>query len=367
MAQADQTLGVCLYKLDAREEAVLKRVVTFSGAQGRHYALAELAAAQLVVLSNDTTVDLAALNPQGAMVIRIADQESDQPYDLMMQRPLLVTRVMRTLDEARKLWVDNHTETVAPKPAEPVHLTVLTSVADSVIQAEPPEVASTQALVPAHATVQAELQPTEPAPAQMLEPASTTELKAESVAQQTIDADSKPEPKLEVEALAPPAEAVAVSSAELVNPPIEVAPPNLETPVEREGDYHHRALVVDDSAAIRKQLELELRAAGIASDFAETGEEALEKVAAHSYDLVFLDIIMPGIDGYETCRRIRTRKEMKKTPIIMLSAKTSPLDEVQGVIAGASTYLTKPVKSEQLQKTLKRVAMWLDNFQQARS
>lgn len=371
MAQADQTLGVCLYKLDAREEAVLKRVVTFSGAQGRHYALAELAAAQLVVLSNDTTVDLAALNPQGAMVIRIADQESDQPYDLMMQRPLLVTRVMRTLDEARKLWVDNNTELTAPKPAEPVHLTVLTSVADSVVQAEPPEVASTQALVPAQATVQAELQPTEPAtataPAPMLEPASTAELKAEPVAQQTIDASSKPEPKLEVEALAPPAEPVAVSSAELVNPPIEVVPPTLETPVEPEGDYHHRALVVDDSAAIRKQLELELRAAGIASDFAETGEEALEKVAAHSYDLVFLDIIMPGIDGYETCRRIRTRKEMKKTPIIMLSAKTSPLDEVQGVIAGASTYLTKPVKSEQLQKTLKRVAMWLDNFQQARS
>ncbi|MEZ5449112.1 MAG: response regulator [Thiolinea sp.] len=131
---------------------------------------------------------------------------------------------------------------------------------------------------------------------------------------------------------------------------------------EQTSAYHHHALVVDDSAAIRKQLELELRAAGISADFAETGEQALEQVDHHPYDLVFLDIIMPGIDGYETCRQMRTRQALKKTPIIMLSAKTSPLDEVQGVIAGASTYLTKPVKSEQLQKTLKRVSMWLDNF-----
>ncbi|OQX07992.1 MAG: hypothetical protein BWK73_26640 [Thiothrix lacustris] len=122
------------------------------------------------------------------------------------------------------------------------------------------------------------------------------------------------------------------------------------------------ALVVDDSAAIRKQLEIELRHANIAADFAETGEEALEKSAQKQYDLVFLDVIMPGIDGYEVCRKMRSSKTMKKTPIIMLSGKTSPLDEVQGVIAGASTYLTKPVQHEQFQQTLKRVSKWLTNF-----
>ncbi len=71
---------------------------------------------------------------------------------------------------------------------------------------------------------------------------------------------------------------------------------------------------------------------------------------------------MPGIDGYEVCRKMRASKAMKKTPIIMLSGKTSPLDEVQGVIAGASTYLTKPVNHEQFQQTLKRVSKWLTNF-----
>lgn len=122
------------------------------------------------------------------------------------------------------------------------------------------------------------------------------------------------------------------------------------------------ALVIDDSASIRKQLELELRDAGITSDFAESGEMALEKIKEQQFDLVFLDIIMPGIDGYETCKAMRATAEYKKTPIIMLSGKTSPLDEVQGVIAGATTYLTKPVKSDKLQETLQRVSKWINNF-----
>lgn len=124
----------------------------------------------------------------------------------------------------------------------------------------------------------------------------------------------------------------------------------------------HHALVIDDSAAIRKQLELELRDAGITADFADSGEVALEKIKEKQYDLVFLDIIMPGIDGYETCKTMRATAEYKKTPIIMLSGKTSPLDEVQGVIAGATTYLTKPVKSEMLQETLTRVTKWISNY-----
>lgn len=132
-----------------------------------------------------------------------------------------------------------------------------------------------------------------------------------------------------------------------------------ETSTPQEG---HHALVIDDSAAIRKQLELELRDAGITSDFAESGEVALEKIKNTQYDLIFLDIIMPGIDGYETCKTMRATAEYKKTPIIMLSGKTSPLDEVQGVIAGATTYLTKPVKSSMLQETLSRVTKWINNY-----
>jgi len=129
----------------------------------------------------------------------------------------------------------------------------------------------------------------------------------------------------------------------------------------------HHALVIDDSAAIRKQLEIELRDAGLTSEFAESGEDALEMIKDKHFDLVFLDIIMPGLDGYETCKQMRSNANYKKTPIIMLSGKTSPLDEVQGVIAGATTYLTKPVKSDKLQETLQRVTKWIDNFAPARN
>ncbi|CAA6800464.1 MAG: Response regulator receiver protein [uncultured Thiotrichaceae bacterium] len=135
---------------------------------------------------------------------------------------------------------------------------------------------------------------------------------------------------------------------------------NIEVCETSDGRLH--ALVIDDSASIRKQLELELRSSEIAADFAESGEQALEKIKERSFDLIFLDIMMPGINGYETCKLIRLNAVYKKTPIIMLSGKTSPLDEVEGIIAGATTYLTKPVKSDKFQEVLARVSSWINNF-----
>lgn len=144
---------------------------------------------------------------------------------------------------------------------------------------------------------------------------------------------------------------------------IQTAPaPAAQIPQEQQVHKNYHSLVIDDSAAIRKQLELELRDAGISSDFAESGEQALEKAKDSDFDIIFLDIIMPGMDGYETCKALRATAKHKKTPIIMLSGKSSPLDEVEGVIAGATCYLTKPVKSDMLQQTLNRVTKWIDNF-----
>lgn len=123
-----------------------------------------------------------------------------------------------------------------------------------------------------------------------------------------------------------------------------------------------KALVIDDSLPLRMQLQIALDDANISSDLAESGEKGLEFAEASDYDLVFLDIMMPGIDGYEVCERMRKMEKMKKTPIIMLSGKTSPLDEVKGVIAGATTYMTKPVTTEELDKVLVRMKKWIDTF-----
>lgn len=128
-----------------------------------------------------------------------------------------------------------------------------------------------------------------------------------------------------------------------------------------------RALVVDDSAMIQKSLQLKLTALQEISavDLADSGESALEKAENTHYDLIFLDVMMPGIDGYETCSRLRKKTLYKKTPIIMVSGKTSPLDEVKGVIAGCTTYLTKPVQDEAFHKLSCRILGWLATYQKA--
>jgi len=133
--------------------------------------------------------------------------------------------------------------------------------------------------------------------------------------------------------------------------------------VVNEEDARYRALVVDDSAAMREALKLELSELPVplAIDYAEDGERALVAVEKVQYDLIFLDIMMPGIDGYEVCKTIRKDSRYKKTPIVMLSGKTSPLDEVKGIIAGCNTYLTKPIAHVEFQEVIRRVVKWLDS------
>lgn len=141
--------------------------------------------------------------------------------------------------------------------------------------------------------------------------------------------------------------------------------PEAETlPSSRSG---FNVLVVDDNEIMQQALdaELQLLPLPVSVHFAATGEEALEKVAAHSYDFIFLDVVMPGIDGFETCAEMRKHPDLKKTPIIMLTSKTSPMDEVKGIMSGCSTYLTKPIEHEEFQKVISRVSNWVDEFQKA--
>jgi twitching motility two-component system response regulator PilG len=102
-------------------------------------------------------------------------------------------------------------------------------------------------------------------------------------------------------------------------------------------------------------MEIQLGLYGMYIDYAETGEEALEYAKKRSdYNIVFLDIMMPGIDGYKVCKTLRANKQFKHTPIIMLTGKGSRFDKLKGTMAGASLYLTKPVDQGQLQDVLKK-------------
>lgn len=114
------------------------------------------------------------------------------------------------------------------------------------------------------------------------------------------------------------------------------------------------ALVVDDSPTVRKQIEIGLRLAGCLVDSVATAEEALSILAKKSYDIIFLDVVLPGADGYQVCKAIKRDKARKHVPVIMLTGKSSPLDYVKGSLAGCNSYLTKPVENAVFQDVLRK-------------
>jgi two-component system, cell cycle response regulator len=114
----------------------------------------------------------------------------------------------------------------------------------------------------------------------------------------------------------------------------------------------HRALVIDDSATVRKQLVLELGSFNIKVDPAETGEQGLELLQNNHYDIIFLDVVMPGADGYHVCKTIRKQQHTKHTPIVMLTSKSSPFDKMRGSLSGCNNYLIKPVDYENFYQIL---------------
>jgi len=115
-----------------------------------------------------------------------------------------------------------------------------------------------------------------------------------------------------------------------------------------------RALVVDDSPTVGKQLELELRNFNIQADIAESGERGLELLGRNRYDIIFLDVVLPGTDGYQVCKDVRKRAETRQTPVIMLTSKSSPFDRVRGSLVGCSAYLTKPVDYTAFRETVSK-------------
>jgi two-component system, cell cycle response regulator len=120
------------------------------------------------------------------------------------------------------------------------------------------------------------------------------------------------------------------------------------------------ALVVDDSAVLRKLMEIELNLFGIEALFADNGEMALQLGSHTEFDIVFLDVMLPGIDGYQVCKTLRSDTRHKKTPIGMLTGKGSTIDKVKGALAGCDFYLPKPVNPETIHATLRKLLPGLD-------
>ncbi len=109
-----------------------------------------------------------------------------------------------------------------------------------------------------------------------------------------------------------------------------------------------RILVVDDDEMVLMALDELLRPEGYEVHTVLSGAEALERLDQNGYDLLVLDIIMPEMDGFELCKRIREKEGYKKTPIVFLTAKSREKDRVIGLEAGANLFLSKPIAPDKL-------------------
>jgi len=114
-----------------------------------------------------------------------------------------------------------------------------------------------------------------------------------------------------------------------------------------------KVMVIDDSKTIRRSAETLLKKVGCEVVTAIDGFEALAKITEHKPDIIFVDIMMPRLDGYQTCALIKNNQTFKATPVIMLSSKDSIFDRARGRIVGSEKYLTKPFSKEDLINAIK--------------
>jgi CheY-like chemotaxis protein len=277
-----KSVGLCFFGLSTKDLAVFDRVIEFVAKKGKKFHKCDIESAAIIIVNDNPDAMASALQQQKSQtIVSISDNDNCVIGDYKIKRPLLITRVMRALEQASEQQQKSGDN-------------------------------------------------------------SDNDDNAQEVAQQTTNVST------------------ASSTKKKTNIKQESSKTTAKSKKTERGDFH--ALVVDDSAAIRKQLELELRDTVISADYADCGKVALEKVNKTQYDLIFLDIIMPDIYGYEVCKQLRKKENYKRTPIIMLSGKTEPLDEVEGILAGATTYLLKPVKHKDFQKTLTRISRWLYDY-----
>jgi twitching motility two-component system response regulator PilG len=115
-----------------------------------------------------------------------------------------------------------------------------------------------------------------------------------------------------------------------------------------------KVMVIDDSKTIRRTAETLLKKVGCDVITATDGFEALAKIADNRPDIIFVDIMMPRLDGYQTTALIKNNKVFKKTPVIMLSSKDGLFDRARGRIVGSEQYLTKPFTKEELLGAIKK-------------
>jgi twitching motility two-component system response regulator PilG len=115
-----------------------------------------------------------------------------------------------------------------------------------------------------------------------------------------------------------------------------------------------RVLIVDDSPTVRRQLAVALQQMGLDSEGVGSAREALDTLTTRRYDLVFVDVVMPEMDGYKLTREIKRHRLLRPVPVIILTSRSSPFDLARGALSGCNSYLVKPVSLRSLRETVAR-------------
>jgi CheY-like chemotaxis protein len=149
-------------------------------------------------------------------------------------------------------------------------------------------------------------------------------------------------------AAAPPAPAPAPV---IPTAPVVAIP---SAPTARHEEHNFRVLAVDDSPLMRTFLQNKLQPYGIQPEFASSGEEALFKISKNHFDMIFLDVMLPGMDGYDVCKMIKKNKDNSLMKVVMLTSKDKTFDKIRGTMAGCDGYLTKPVDEMKLRAIIER-------------
>jgi CheY-like chemotaxis protein len=232
---------------------------------------------------------------------------------------------------------------VAPSP-EMLHAATVPS---KIISAPPPHA---PAAAPIHALERPAAAPVAPTTQKlMIEPPSTAPSSVVATAGPVAPPPIQvPAPQAIVRP-APQQQPAAIFTTVTSTPP--APPPKPMAPVEPVGDW---VLVVDDNMTVREFMKNKLAPFNFNVDYAESGEAAVGLTGKRRYTCVFLDVVMPGIDGYQVCKLIKSKKSVGKTAVVMLTSKGSPFDKIRGAMAGCDAYLTKPVDEEKLLETIVR-------------
>lgn len=148
-----------------------------------------------------------------------------------------------------------------------------------------------------------------------------------------------------------PAKPASVPASAATNVQAGTPAPGAGPSAKQEADW---VLVVDDNQTVREFMKSKLAAFNFNVDYAESGEQAIGFTGQKHYACIFLDVVMPGIDGYQVCKLIKSNRSAKKTAVVMLTSKDSPFDKIRGSMSGCDAYLTKPVDEEKLLETIAR-------------